>query len=102
MSELEERGPSSITEWISHLTQERGFEKSICPSEVARAFRPKKPGEVPGKELWRSYMRQVRAEAIGLARKGEIDILRKGQPIDPQKPFKGVYRLRLKGGVGSR
>ena len=47
-----------------------------------------------GPELWRRYMNAVRQQATHLARQGRLEILRKGQPVDP-KNFKGVVRLRL-------
>ena len=68
---------------ILRLVEQRGPGKSICPSEAAREAFP---------EDWRDRMKAVRAAAVGLARKGEIVILRKGKPADPDA-FKGVYRL---------
>ncbi|MFN3835624.1 MAG: DUF3253 domain-containing protein [Glycocaulis sp.] len=70
---------------ILTLVEQRGAGKSICPSEAARAVWP---------EEWQKRMREVRAVAMGLARKGQISILRKGKPVDPED-FKGVYRLSL-------
>jgi hypothetical protein len=63
----------------------RGPEKSICPSEVARALEPE----------WRPLMHAVRQAAIRLARDGRIEILRKGRPVDPDG-FNGVVRLRAR------
>lgn len=71
---------------ILRLVEERGAGKSICPSEAARAAFP---------ESWRDHMRQVRHAAIHLARQGQIEIWRKGKPVDPEN-FKGVYRLAIK------
>ena len=74
---------------ILHLAEQRGPEKSICPSEAAReAF----PGD------WRARMRQVRAAAVHLARQGRVRILRKGKPVDPDD-FKGVYRIAVAPGA---
>ncbi|MGY6532090.1 DUF3253 domain-containing protein [Glycocaulis sp.] len=70
---------------ILTLVEQRGPGKSICPSEAARAVWP---------EEWQKRMREVRAVAVGMARKGQIVILRKGKPVDPED-FKGVYRLSL-------
>lgn len=75
----------TIESAILALVEQRGAGKSICPSEAARAVWP---------EDWQNRMRQVRNVAVGLARKGEISILRKGKPVDPDD-FKGVYRLSL-------
>ena len=58
------------------------------------ALRPPRPDEVKGEEKWRGFLRQVRAEAKGLARQGRIDILRRGEPQDPSKPIKGLIQLR--------
>ena len=74
----------SMDKVIRKLTDERGQEKSICPSEAARHLRS---------ENWQPLMGEVRHAAIRLAKAGEIDILRKGKPVDPDN-FKGVYRLR--------
>ncbi|KPP80528.1 MAG: hypothetical protein HLUCCA04_12815 [Oceanicaulis sp. HLUCCA04] len=75
----------TIESAILALVEQRGAGKSICPSEAARAVWP---------EVWQNRMRQVRNVAVGMARKGEIAILRKGKPVDPDD-FKGVYRLSL-------
>lgn len=64
----------------------RGVGKSICPSEVARAL----AGDDP--QRWKQLMPSIRRAAIRLARAGELRILRKGKPVDPED-FKGVYRL---------
>lgn len=66
-------------------TTARGPDKSICPSEVARNLA----------EEWRPLMHLVRQAAISLAQSGQIEILRKGKPIDPAA-LHGVIRLRTK------
>jgi hypothetical protein len=68
--------------------------QSISLMDAARAVadRRKKPKDPP--ELWRRYMQAVRQQAIHLARQGRIEIIRKGEPVDPNR-FKGVVRLRL-------
>lgn len=63
----------------------RGPDKSICPSDVARNLA----------EEWRPLMHLVRQAAVGLAKSGQIEILRKGKPIDPAT-IHGVIRLRTK------
>lgn len=65
----------------------RGADKSICPSEVARAYGAG----------WNSLMGPVRSAAQALSREGLIDILRKGRPVEPDG-IKGVIRLRLRPG----
>lgn len=73
----------------------RGVDKSICPSEVARALAP---GHVP--DDWRGLLTGVRRAARELARAGRIEILRKGHAVDPGAEIKGVIRLRLRGDQG--
>jgi hypothetical protein len=80
---------------ILRLVEQRGPGKSICPSEVARSFAEerRKPTDPP--DLWRKYLPAVRQQAKNLARQGRISILRKGKPVDPTVPVKGVVRLSL-------
>jgi hypothetical protein len=77
----------AIREAILAQTAARGAEKSICPSEVARALEP---------EDWQKLMPRIRREAAVLAREGRIDILRKGRPVDPAAEIRGVIRLRIR------
>jgi hypothetical protein len=78
--------PEAIAAEILRLTAARGPDKSICPSEVARALAP---------EAWRPLLGAVRAEALRLAEAGRIEILRKGRPV-PAEALRGVIRLRMR------
>jgi hypothetical protein len=81
---------------ILHQVEQRGADKSICPSEVARALFGQTPPIADG-AAWQSLLGSVRRAAIALAREGRIDILRKGQPVGPLTELaalKGVIRLR--------
>jgi hypothetical protein len=73
-----------IAATILRLTEERGADKSICPSEVARALDAN----------WRPLMAPVRAAAVRLARSGAVQILRKGKPVTDLDEVRGVIRLR--------
>jgi len=73
-----------LRQLILAMTGQRGVEKSICPSEVARAADP---------DDWRRLMDSVRDEAIRLAREGAIELLQGGSVIDPGA-FRGPIRLR--------
>lgn len=68
--------------------------KSASPMDVARAFAASraKPGDPP--QAWRRYMNAVKQQMVFLARAGRIEIIRKGEPVDPNN-FKGVVRLRM-------
>jgi Protein of unknown function (DUF3253) len=72
---------------ILRLTAARGAERSVCPSEVARALAGGDDGP------WRPLMGPVRRAAAGLARDGRVEILRKGKPVPPEA-MRGVIRLR--------
>ena len=76
---------------ILEMVKERGSQKSICPSEVARAI----AGD--GENLWRKEMKPIREEAVRLAQEGRVTITRKGKPVDPLK-FKGIYRISISDG----
>lgn len=78
------------------MTAARGPDKTICPSEVARAIGGPHP------DGWGPLMGPVRSVAVSLMKAGEIVITRKGRPVDPDD-FRGVYRLRaaLSTGPGS-
>ena len=78
----------AIAAEILRQTTERGPDKSICPSEVARAL-------APTEEAWRRLLGPVRATAIRLAREGRVEVLRKGKPVDPEAEIRGVIRLRI-------
>jgi hypothetical protein len=80
--------PAAIEACMLRLVAERGPEKSICPSDVARALAG------PASEQWGPIMQPVRHVAVRLASAGRLVILRKGKPADPHD-FKGVYRLSL-------
>lgn len=60
---------------ILALTAARGPDKSICPSEVARALQP---------DAWQSLLTPVRQAAIRLMQANRIEILRKGHPVPPE------------------
>jgi hypothetical protein len=82
--------PTDIEAEIRRQTIASGAQASISPSDVARALSPPAPSEA-----WRSKLSAVRRAAVRLALAGEIDILRKGKPVDPAAA-KGVIRLRLR------
>ena len=80
----------AIAAEILRQTAERGPEKSICPSEVARALAGGDDGP------WRPLMGRVRERAFALARAGRVEVLRKGKPVPPEAA-RGVIRLRIAG-----
>lgn len=75
---------------ILDMLTARGGHKSICPIEVAKALAGNPPDE-----SWRQMLAPVKQAAQRLARAKQIEIIRKGKPIDPEH-LHGVIRLRLK------
>ncbi|MCS6849352.1 MAG: DUF3253 domain-containing protein [Anaerolineae bacterium] len=71
---------------ILQLLRARGSGKTICPSEVARAYVP---------DDWRKHMPAVRQAAFDLADAGRIVILQRGKVIDGRLA-KGPIRLALR------
>ena len=67
---------------ILDLALQRGRGKSLCPSEVAKAFAPD----------WRQLMPEVRAVAAGMP---EIMATQNGVEVDPLTA-RGPIRLRLR------
>lgn len=72
---------------ILALARERGPDKTICPSDAARAV---------GGEQWRDLMEEARELARELARRGEVEISRRGEVLDPDVPWRGPVRIRAR------
>ncbi|MFD2239029.1 DUF3253 domain-containing protein [Aureimonas populi] len=75
-----------IRDTIETMVAARGADKTVCPSEVARALAGTDEKE------WRKLMAPIRAEAIRLADEARVEIRRKGRAVDPHA-FKGIYRV---------
>lgn len=78
--------PETIQAKIMQVLQEAGTGKSICPTQIAKSLYPDDP-------KWNRHVREVRREAINMAKEQKITILRKGKPTDPNEDIKGVIRL---------
>lgn len=70
---------------IMALLEARGPDKSICPSEAARAL---------ASEGWREQMPRIRAVAERLERAGRLEASQKGERVC-LATAKGALRLRL-------
>ena len=75
---------------IMHLLKERGADKTICPSEAARAV-----AGSDERESWEPLMEPARAAARRLVAAGKIDITQGGLVVDGSTA-KGPIRLRLR------
>ena len=69
--------------------------KSIGPEQAAKAFAEARRRPSDPADSWRRYLHAARQQALFLGRAGRIAILRKGKPVDPAAPVKGVIRLAL-------
>ncbi len=76
---------------------ESGEGKSLTFKDIAQRIAEQKRRPKDGPQLWRRYLMAVKQQARHLARKGRIEIVRKGAVVDPDD-FKGIVRLRLKAG----
>ncbi|OBG86894.1 S-adenosylmethionine tRNA ribosyltransferase [Mycobacterium sp. E136] len=74
-----------LRETILKLSRERGPDKTICPSDAARAI---------GGDDWRDLMDDARETARDLARKGDVEITQKGEVLDPNGTWRGPIRIR--------
>jgi len=80
---------------ILELLAARPPGRSIAPLDAARAVAAARARPDDPPDAWRRYLAAVRQQALHLARQGRIAILRKGRPVDPHVPVKGVIRLAL-------
>jgi hypothetical protein len=74
-----------ISQSILAMATERGADKTICPSEVARALFD---------THWRKHMDEVRQAAIVLQQNGKVLITQKGIPVDVDH-LKGPIRIKI-------
>lgn len=67
------------------LAGHRAPDRTICPSDVARAV---------GGDGWRSLMDEVREVVAGLAAEGEVAVSQRGRVLDPGATWRGPVRIR--------
>ncbi|KAL8808773.1 MAG: hypothetical protein Q9200_004040 [Gallowayella weberi] len=92
---------SNITEIIIQKLlvklQTRQYPKTICPSEIPRAF-SKAELTAMGFSDWRDMMAPVRAMLFDMRSKGQVQILQKGEVIPPTMTLEAIHgpiRARL-------
>ena len=90
-TEITEQKDDPIASIILELL---GQNKTLSFKDIAMALAEMKRKPKDGPELWRRYITAVKQQAVHLARKGRIEIVRKGQVADPDD-FKGIVKLRL-------
>lgn len=75
----------TIPQTILAMATERGPDKTVCPSEIARELFPAD---------WRKHMQEVRDAAIELQNQGKVAITQKGSPVDTGN-IKGPVRIKI-------
>lgn len=80
----------ALEQIILALLHARGRDKTICPSEAARAV-----AATDLREAWQPLMEPARAAARRLVAAGRIVITQAGHVVDPSTA-KGAIRLRLR------
>lgn len=75
-----------IKKAILQMAAQRGPDKTICPSEVAKNLFP---------ENWRNQMQNIRDAAFELQVENQVQILQKGKLVDIETS-KGPIRIRVK------
>jgi hypothetical protein len=78
---------TQLREAILALARERAPAKTICPSDAARAV---------GGDQWRDLMGQARDVSRDLARAGEVEIMQRGEVLDPDAQWRGPIRIRAR------
>jgi hypothetical protein len=78
--------PDVIEQTILRLAGERGPEKTICPSDAARA--------IVGSNVddWGPLMQPLKRIAMRMAREGRVVLYRKGKSVSPDD-LRGIYRI---------
>jgi hypothetical protein len=76
---------NTIPQTILTMAAMRGPDKTVCPSEIARALFPTN---------WRKHMQDIRDAAIKLQKDGKVTITQKGQLVDVEH-IKGPVRIKI-------
>ncbi len=86
----------ALEQTILDLLATRGRDKTICPSEAARAVAAQSHPQAPDDpQSWQPLMEPARAAARRLVAAGRIVITQGGRIVDPSTA-KGPIRLRLR------
>jgi len=89
----EERRDDPVAEYILYVLAD-GKPQTFQAVAQAYAETRRKPKDPPN--IWKRYLTAVRQQGIHLARQGRIELIHRGQPVDPDD-FKGLVQMRLIG-----
>lgn len=85
-----------IEHHLDRLLSTRQYPKTICPSEVARAFNTAELRD-SGTSVWRDLMPDIRQKVWERRDRGEVEILQKGEVLPEDMALgdiKGPIRAR--------
>ncbi|NVK19528.1 MAG: DUF3253 domain-containing protein [Methylocystaceae bacterium] len=68
---------------------------SLTVEQMAKVIAEQRKRPKDGPQLWRKYMQAVKQQAMHLGKTGKIEIVHKGEVVEPDN-FKGRVHLRLK------
>jgi hypothetical protein len=93
--DLDEAQQSIILSHASRLLDARQYPKTICPSEIARAFSAPEL-QVLGATEWRDTMEAVRQVMWEKREVGEVEVMQKGAAVDVERleDIRGPIRVR--------
>ncbi|OAK99142.1 hypothetical protein IQ06DRAFT_15708 [Phaeosphaeriaceae sp. SRC1lsM3a] len=92
---LDQNQRSLIVSHAERLLDARQYPKTICPSEIARAFSASDL-QTLGASEWRGTMDVVREVMWEKREAGEVEVLQKGEVVDAEslEDIRGPIRVR--------
>ncbi len=93
---LNEEQRSIILSHTNRLTSTRQYPKTVCPSEIARAFSAEEL-ETLHAQSWRDTMEIVRKVVWELRAEGGVEVLQKGEVLSEEvgmEDVRGPIRVR--------
>ncbi|MHA7210847.1 DUF3253 domain-containing protein [Arthrobacter sp. MDT1-65] len=79
----EQAGEDELRAEILRIAEQRGVDKTLCPSDAARSI---------GGDTWRDLMPAARRIAFELAAQGRVDVTQHGDRVEPG--VRGPIRIR--------
>ncbi|KAF2628162.1 hypothetical protein BU25DRAFT_391709 [Macroventuria anomochaeta] len=92
---LDDQQRAIIFQHANRLLSTRDYPKTICPSEIARAFSSLELETLEAPD-WRATMDDIRGLVWELREAGEIEVMQKGEVLEVERleDIKGPIRVR--------
>ena len=78
---------------VTHILDAVAGGADVSPRDVAMRIAAERAKPTDRPDLWRKYLQAVNQQARFLARQGRIQIIRKGEIVDPDE-VRGLVKLR--------